>query len=66
MRANNEEHLKREVEHARWRVRFFQKLLRSHLALDSNRHDADWGEKADLYRRRHAVAVEALQKVESL
>lgn len=53
-----------ELDHARSRVSFFKSLVDFHLRTAPEFRLEGWEEKADLLRRRCAVAEDALRRLE--
>ena len=64
MRDDDEEHLKSNLEHARWRVGFLRCMLESHRLLPWQ--DNDWLRKESEYLRRLIMAQGQLDCLESL
>jgi len=64
MRDDDEERLKRNLGHVRWRVGFLRCMLESHRLL--LRQDKAWERKEAEYRRRLTMAQAQLDCLESL
>jgi hypothetical protein len=62
MASGDEELLRRELEHAQWRVKFLTSLLQSHRFVRTS--DEEWTDKEADYVKRLASAVEELKRWE--
>jgi hypothetical protein len=64
--ADKQQQQLHKLEHARWRVDYFCRLLHSHQRITPGNRNDLWAEKLDLLKRRCAVAESELAKLEQL